>query len=309
MIPWIQVYSNLIRHPKTTNLADELKLSCKDTSPNVVAAGMLVSLWLWASQNATNGDLSGCSDRAIAEAAEYRKKPESFVTALIKTKWLDSDRKLHDWEEYATLLNDCVEQQKEKTRERVKRHRERKKAAANANVTPECNGTGNVTDTPGNAPTTPYHTVPNLTSNITGADGDITREEADSELLAKIGLKPGEYVLTEGQVYQTIANAKRLFGKFREGATPKDVDCRMVYLLSGYSPDAYGLLEYAFEQAQIAGKVNDWRYIAGVKRTLDARNITTVEQARAWDEERPDLAGEESSATLNNMLKKYGVEV
>ena len=268
---------------------------------------MLVSLWLWASQNVTNGDLSGCSDRAIAEAAEYRKKPETFVTALIKTKWLDSDRKLHDWEEYATLLNDCAEQQKEKTRERVKRHRDRKKAAANATVTPECNGGCNVTDTPGNAPTIPHHTIPNLTNHLTGAGGDIAREEADSELLSKIGLKPGEYVATVGQVNQAIKDTNRLFQKFRKDVDPTEMDYRRVFILSAGSMDAYDLLEYIFETAQEAGKVDDWRYIAGVRRTLASRNIATAEQARAWDENRPDLTGEESETILNNALQKYGV--
>lgn len=275
----------------------------------MVAAGMLVSLWLWASQNVTNGDLSGCSDRAIAEAAEYRKKPTAFVNALIKTKWMDPDRKLHDWEEYATLLNDCAEQQKEKTRERVKRHRERKKAAAAASVTPECNDGCNVTDTPGNAPTTPYHTLPYLTDDKTAAGGDIAREEADSELLSSIGLKPGEYIATVAQVVKTIEDTDRLFQKYRKDARPVELDRRMVFILTAHSPNAYGLLEYAFEQAQTAGKVNDWRYIAGVMRVLAARNITTVEQARAWDSERPDLNGGEGEASLNNLLRRYGVEV
>ena len=88
MIPWIQIYSNLVSHTKTSRLADELKLTSKDTSPNVVAAGMLVSLWTWAIQNAYSGDLSTCSDRTISDAAHFRRKPETFVKAL-----MTSDRK------------------------------------------------------------------------------------------------------------------------------------------------------------------------------------------------------------------------
>lgn len=170
MIPWIQVYSNLTKHPKTYALADELKLSSKDASPNAVAAGMLVSLWLWAAQNATDGDLSKCSARAIADAAEYKKSPTAFVAALEKTKWLDAGGKLHDWDEYATLLNDLNERQREQTKKRVERHRARKKRDGNGDVTHECNVTGNVTkkdcnatDTPCNAPTIPNHTLPNHT--------------------------------------------------------------------------------------------------------------------------------------------------
>ena len=76
MIPWIQVYSNLPQHPKTSRLADELGLTCAALNPNVLAVGLLVSLWTWAIQNAYNGDLSGCSDRSIAEACLWKKKPE-----------------------------------------------------------------------------------------------------------------------------------------------------------------------------------------------------------------------------------------
>ena len=119
------MYSNLIRHPKVTNLADKLGLSSKDACPNVIAAGMLVSLWLWAAQNATDGDLSECSDRAIAEAAEFKRKPAIFVEALIYAKLLDKDRNPHDWDEYATLLIDCAEQRREKDRQRVAKHRAR----------------------------------------------------------------------------------------------------------------------------------------------------------------------------------------
>lgn len=155
MIPWIQVYSNLVRHPKVTKLADKLGLTSKDAGPNVIAAGMLVSLWLWAAQNATDGDLSECSDRAIAEAAEYKKKPADFVAALKYAKLLDEDRKLHDWDEYATLLIDYESQQREKTRKRVEKHRAKKKALQNA----ECN----VTVTPCNAPTIPNLTKHNIT--------------------------------------------------------------------------------------------------------------------------------------------------
>lgn len=170
MIPWIQIYSNLLRHPKTTGLADELGLTSSHASPNAVAAGMLVSLWLWAAQNATDGDLSKCSDRAIAEAAEFRKKPAVLVAALTKTGWLDEDRRLHDWDEYASLLHDIEARNKENTRNRVKRYRDRKKLSSEdaeeekCNVTDtECNGNGNVTCNECNAPTLPNITLPNIT--------------------------------------------------------------------------------------------------------------------------------------------------
>lgn len=171
MIPWIQVYSNLIKHPKTYALADELKLTSKDASPNAVAAGLMLSLWLWAAQNATDGDLSKCSTRAIAEAAEYKKKPEAFVNALIKVRFLDPDKKLHDWDEHASMLMDSIKLSRENNAKRQQRYRDRKtqkkNAHSNADVTPESNVirnvTGNVTNNESNASTIPNHTVPNQT--------------------------------------------------------------------------------------------------------------------------------------------------
>ena len=126
MIPWIQVYSNLPMHPKTDRLVDELGLASSAVSPNIVAVGILVSLWTWAIQNAYDGDLSKCSPRLIAEACRWKKKPEALIRGLQAAGWLDEDMKLHDWEEYAVLLMDKQDSQKEKTRKRVQQYREKK---------------------------------------------------------------------------------------------------------------------------------------------------------------------------------------
>ena len=126
MIPWIQVYSNLPMHPKTDRLVDELGLSSSAVSPNIVAVGILVSLWTWAIQNAYDGDLSWCSPRIIADACRCNKTPVALIMGLGAAGWLDEDMKLHDWEEYAVLLMDAEDNKKEKTRERVRKYRERK---------------------------------------------------------------------------------------------------------------------------------------------------------------------------------------
>lgn len=242
---------------------------------------MLVSLWLWAAQNATDGNLSGCSDRGIAEAAEYRRKPETFVAALMETGWLNADRKLHDWDEYATLLMDCEERQREQTRSRVQKHRERKKA--------KCNDGCNATVTPCNAPTVPNRTLPNITlPNISGDGGDNRAQEATEKELAEIGLNPGEYpMVTGGKVAYIKRLTERLFAQYRKTA-PESWDYRMVFSLV-VSPESEGLLDYAFENAAIAGKAEDWRYIGGIMRTLSVRGITMVSEAREWDAARPDL--------------------
>ena len=141
MIPWIQVYSNLPQHPKTTKLADELALASASLNPNVLAAGMVVSLWAWAIQNAYNGDLSGCSPRAIAEACQWKKKPETLVKALQKAGFLDADMRLHNWDDYTVIHQDLQELQesqedsKIKHRERQRRYRERKKQSVTGDIT------------------------------------------------------------------------------------------------------------------------------------------------------------------------------
>lgn len=165
MIPWIQVYSNLPQHPKTTRLADELGLSSAVLNPNVLAVGILVELWTWAIQNACDGDLSKCSDRAIADACAWKKKPETLVKALICAGFLDADRRLHDWDEYAGMLIEQNENRKKKTRERVARYRDKK------NVTSEecnalCNALQGVTSNECNAPTIPNLTKPNQVNPV-----------------------------------------------------------------------------------------------------------------------------------------------
>lgn len=128
MIPWVQVYSNLLTHPKTARLADELNLSSSSVEPEVLAVGMLVGLWTWAIQNAYNGDLSGCSPRLIAGACRWKKKPEALVEALKSALWLDEDMKLHNWEQYAVLLIDQEDNKRAKTKERVQRYRDKKRS-------------------------------------------------------------------------------------------------------------------------------------------------------------------------------------
>lgn len=141
MIPWVQVYSNLPMHPKTSRLAEELKLTSATLDPNVIAVGLLVSLWTWAIQNAYSGDLSECSARTIANACQWRKRPEMLVDALKKAGWLDGDMKLHDWDDYSVMYQELQEDIKSKQRKRQRRYRERKKnSEAPASPCDDCDG-------------------------------------------------------------------------------------------------------------------------------------------------------------------------
>lgn len=138
-----------------------------------------------------------------------------------------------------------------------------------------------------------------ISESISGG-GECAR--ASEQERASIGLMDGEHPLTtSAQVKRVIIDTDWIFLKWREGRNPTRQDRRMVFLCTVFE-DNCELLDYAFEQAQLAGKVNDWRYICGIIHVLRGRNIRTAEQARKWDEERPDQNGEELSVIVENMI-------
>lgn len=302
MDAWVQVYAKLLTHWKTCKLRDELALR-----GNYEAVGLIVSLWLWAAQNASDGNITNYSARDIADGIGYKKPAGKLMDALVKCKLIDKSEegtRIHDWEEHAALLMDAASQQRENTRKRVQRHRERIKQRQqeerNEHPDEPCNGECNVTVTQGNAPSYPILSYPNLsspilTNNSTGAAGDFARVRAatDSEL-ASIGIKPGEYHgLTNDLVEAVRQTTVALFNEYKCGV-PQLWDYRQVFRNFGAHGERAALLPYAFEKAAVSGKLGDWRYVDGIMDQLFARGIETVEQARRWDEERPDIYGEES---------------
>ncbi len=190
MVPWIQVYSNILTHDKTYALAEGLKI------PNYGAVGLMVSLWSWAAINAPDGDITAYPKRAIADAAGWSKGADKFYQVLINVRLIeqleDGRTVIRNWERYASLLIDMMDEQKKKTTERVRKHRQKKTGSSNVTdiskdetedkpcnvtVTPEkeatvekCNVTetlqsvtGNATETLCNGATEPNLTKPNLT--------------------------------------------------------------------------------------------------------------------------------------------------
>ena len=306
MIPWIQVYSNLPQHPKTARLADELGLTSGAVNPNVLAVGLLVSLWTWAIQNAYNGDLSSCSDRSIAEACLWKKKPETLVKALMKVGFLDADKRLHNWDEYACLLMEQEENRRAKTRERVRRYRDKKKECGapldNCYGNASDNAPCNVTDTPGNASTVPDLTVPDQTEIFLagGADAQARAREDIGEYCSERDLDPDAWFGMTGELRsEAEAFTQAAFARFAGRAPmPGDVD-QMIRVLRESQLDPVTdqwritlpqerkrLLLYAFEAAGAAGCPGDWRYILGVLARLRQRGIQTLADAENYDLER-----------------------
>lgn len=134
--------------------------------------------------------------------------------------------------------------------------------------------------------------------------GDCARA-SESELF-QIGLTSAEWGhITRELVQKTIDNAEELFRKWRPTVNPNTLDRRMVFRCSDSEGNA-DLLDYAFEQAYTAGKVGDWRYIDGIIQVLRHRGIQTLEQAREWDQERPDREGNSLDTMVKNMLENRG---
>ena len=121
-----------------------------------------------------------------------------------------------------------------------------------------------------------------------GGESARARAATESELLS-IGIKPGEYHgITLALVEETRHVTETLYKKYLPGRPLAPYDYKKVFRYCGSSGRAV-LLDYAFERATLAGKSGDWRYVDGIMDTLFCRGITTEEQARRWDEERPDL--------------------
>jgi hypothetical protein len=97
-LAWIEVHEGLLRHRKTTALAEALDVH------RTSAAGHIIGLWLWALGNAPEGDLHPISTRAIAIGADWEGDPDTFMDALITAGFVDPDGKIHDWYAYAGRL-------------------------------------------------------------------------------------------------------------------------------------------------------------------------------------------------------------
>ena len=94
LMAWLESHTVLIRHRKLLELARRLNI------PSVYALGHLHSLWYSVLEQQEDGNLSKWSDELIAEMAQYKGKPDIFVSSLVQYGWLDG-RIIHDWLDYA----------------------------------------------------------------------------------------------------------------------------------------------------------------------------------------------------------------
>jgi len=120
---WIELHQSAAWHRKTVNLRTELKIRRPE------ALGLMAGLWLWALESAPDGDLSHITDKEIAASAGWHGNPGRFVSALITVGYLDEDREIHDWYDYAgRLIESRVADRDRKREEREQRRIARESA-------------------------------------------------------------------------------------------------------------------------------------------------------------------------------------
>lgn len=83
---------------------------------------------------AQDGDLTRYDDADVADGALWDGDPEAFIVALQDAGFLDSDRRLHDWDDYAGRLIE----QREQNRERMRKARARRATARAEHVQDTC---------------------------------------------------------------------------------------------------------------------------------------------------------------------------
>lgn len=117
---WLPIHTDLPRHLKMTRLTKALNVK------RAQAVGHMVMLWLWALESAPNGNLSEFTDEEIAAAAGWNGKDKhGFVSRLIGAGFLDSDYRIHNWDDYAGAL--LLRRENDRIRKREKRMQLRQK--------------------------------------------------------------------------------------------------------------------------------------------------------------------------------------
>lgn len=98
---WIEVHQALPTHRKLLDLAEALQVK------PVVALGHLVSFWLWALDNAPDGNITAISKKTMAFAAQFPKSADGFFQGMLSSRWFDDAEgciTIHDWDDYAGRL-------------------------------------------------------------------------------------------------------------------------------------------------------------------------------------------------------------
>ena len=94
-VPWVRLYQNFHKHKKTM----ALRRAIRTVEP-------IQCLWLWAAENAPDGNLDGMTYDEIEDAADWHGKRGRAIMAMIEAGFIDVNpdgggMSLHNWEERA----------------------------------------------------------------------------------------------------------------------------------------------------------------------------------------------------------------
>ena len=249
---WIELHQTLPTNRKTIRLKNILKIKIPQ------AVGHLCILWLWALDNAPDGDLSKFTADEIAECAGWVKSPEEFLNALQSAEFIDDDKRIHNWELYTGRLIEQREIQREQSRVRQQKRRDKLKTD-NAGVTrDESVSHAGITRSP--YPTVPNPTVPYLTNT-----GDITTTPTTRE--------------KSPPAFGVVCDAYMQ----RYGQTPSSsVQDDLLYFSGIVEADA---IIHAFDVA-VAERVLKWSYVKAILREYERDGVKTIEQVRLRELDR-----------------------
>lgn len=154
---WIELHQTLPQNKKTLRLKSILKISQAE------AIGHLCMLWLWSVDNAPDGNLSEFYSEEIASISGWDKDPDEFLNALINSGFVDDNKTLHDWYDYAGRLIE----KREANRTRMRNARADKNEDCATHVQNTCNARAGATL---HYTTQHYRTVPNQINSGGGGE-------------------------------------------------------------------------------------------------------------------------------------------
>lgn len=289
---WIELHQTLPTNKKTLRLKKILKIKTPQ------AIGHLCLLWLWALDNAEDGDLSILSDDEVSEVSGWTGKPETFVAALIEAGFLDEDRHIHHWEEYAGALIDKreVTREQNKIRQQARRDKIKNSHDRHASVTRDGSVTNeNVTrdNSVSHAPipyltvpnrTVPYHTVPEDTYNNPDKDARATPDD----------------VLENPDIAAVMT---RYMDKICASPSRGSIDELLAYVknLSG------AVVLHAIDIACDENK-RSWSYIRAILRDYQAAGINTLDAVQLREAQRTENKENPKQQTSNPFLELLAEE-
>jgi hypothetical protein len=159
---WVESHQTLRDHPKKDHLAELLFAGrVPDDVADFAAIGLLHELWWWALDYAQAGDLSQFTDRQVAKGCRWAGDPAALMDGLVSAGFVTSDRRIHDWYDYAGKLV-----------ERRERNRERMRETRSATTPDTCDARATHSTRTCSA-TVPNHTVPNHTNQEHTCDAPV----------------------------------------------------------------------------------------------------------------------------------------